>query len=764
VEQQNPQALWTGLEPYSQLVGSLLPHSAGACVFDAAGELRWSPEDSTGCADLEPLVAESIARARHDSADSGELLQLPGGIPSYLFWLRDDAGGMLAVVGICWKQPEAAPRPFATVQSFVRPAMEALRRELLSRSSIAHLTHALDTRDRDLGMLLSASDEGPGGAEHDDEVAFLLKSAATHLRCSFAALIVPEKKLIVLRAPAGHKVDATALAKTHRQLNALAQLHREPVILNSLAALPGAESLPYRVLSAPVRHPSGRADGVLALFRAQSAPEFVDREARLAALLSRRCASIVEASYDPLSGLLNRAAFEQRCRVALADLRKDRPWTCLYLDTDRMHVINGNFGMHIGDRLITQIGELVRSRLLPNSHAARVYGDRFAILLPTGKGDATTFAEALRESISQITPVSLGATDSRSVPASVSIGIAPVTDPPASFAHDFAAAETACKAAKHRGRNRVELYLPSDLSMVRHDEDVNIAPSLQLAIAQNRLALDAQLIVPLAGSRVSIPHFELLLRIIDQSGETIGPDRFLAAAERSQVMPMVDRWVVDTALQMLKPHAALLAERPMVFTINLSGQSFGDPEFGDHVVERITRSGLNPRAFCFEITESAAITNLQEAGTLMGKLRALGCELALDDFGTGQASLAYLRQLPVDILKIDGSFVRDVLKNPRAASMIEAIAALARTMKLVTVAEQVETDEIRIRMGELGVDYGQGFSIARPAPFADLLVELPMYATARSITTAELEAPPFGAGIEVTIEPGDETIPATRFS
>ena len=217
--------------------------------------------------------------------------------------------------------------------------------------------------------------------------------------------------------------------------------------------------------------------------------------------------------------------------------------------------------------------------------------------------------------------------------------------------------------------------------------------------------------------------------MIDDKGETVGPDRFMSAAVRYQLMPTVDRWVLNEAMRQLKPHAAILADQPVVFTINISGQSLGEPGFGDFVCDLLTSSGLNPKVFCFELTESAAIANLASAEVLMRRLRALGCTIALDDFGTGLSSLAYLRALPVDMLKIDGSFVRDILKDPRAESMVQAIAQLARSMKLVTVAEYVESDEIRLRVATLGVDYGQGFAIARPVPMTETVAELPVYAT-----------------------------------
>jgi EAL domain-containing protein (putative c-di-GMP-specific phosphodiesterase class I) len=201
------------------------------------------------------------------------------------------------------------------------------------------------------------------------------------------------------------------------------------------------------------------------------------------------------------------------------------------------------------------------------------------------------------------------------------------------------------------------------------------------------------------------------------------------------MMPEIDRWVINQAIELLKPQAQLLAGHTVAFAINFSGQSLNDEGFVDFLLERIRSSGIDPTVFCFELTETATIANMARAESLMHSLRDLGCGVALDDFGTGLSSLAYLRQLPVTMLKIDGSFVRDILKDPRAESMVRAIAQLARSMSLTTVAEYVETEEIRTRVATLGVDYGQGFAIGRPAPLIELLSELPLYASADSMPT-----------------------------
>lgn len=728
---------WVQLEPYAQLITALVPRAAGVELYDPEGELRWSA-GSDATADLASAIADLQDRARTLRDEPGELITLAGGVPCYLFWLRSDDGQLVATLGIVWREPESAPRAFSMLHSLVKPALECLRRELLSRGNIRQLSQALNARDRDLELLLAASGEA-GSHEQVDDLSSLLQNANEHLDCSFCALIVPEKSIVVVRHAAGsiEAADKQALAQTHRHLVSVAQRHQAPVILNALPGAPGKPPPPYRVLSAPVRHPAGRTMGVLALYRAASRVQFVEREAQLTDLLARRAASIIEASYDPLTGLLNRPSFEQRVRAATgaaAAPNARRAWSVLYLDLDQLHVVNDNCGMHVGDRVIAQIGELIRARLMPGALAARISGDRFAVLLPTACEDAAAFADALRIGVAGLPAGLFGAQGEARVAVTVSIGVAPMR-PGEEFSHFAVIAETACKAAKDRGRNRVEVYQNTDLSIVRRYEDVNIVPNLRMAMNEDRLRLEAQLIQPMQDHAEACWHYELLLRMIDDRGVTIGPERFLSAAVRYQFMPTIDRWVVQRAIELLQPQRELLATRPVVFTINISGQSVNEPGFADFLVQAVRTSGLNPAIFTFELTESAAVGNLANAEGVMGRLRELGCSVALDDFGTGLSSLAYLRSLPIDMLKIDGSFVRDILKDPRAESMVQAIAHLARAMRLTTVAEYVETDEIRMRVASLGVDYGQGFAIARPLPLDEVLAELPIIVAAEAITT-----------------------------
>ena len=712
---------WSSFEPYGRLVRSLLPRVTSVALYDAAARLRWSSERTPG-PDLQDLVENALAAAG-TAHGAGQMRLLDGTVPVYLCWLRDDSERLIGVVVVACRQNgdrESEALGFSVAHALLRPALECLRRELLSRAALGQFQRAVRSRDKEVELLLGdgAADRPPAGGA--DELREILRQAVEHLGSSTAALIVPDKHIALLRSKAQRSSDIKLVARARRQLLALAETRREPTIINELAPNSVMGILPYKILSCPLHSAVGKTIGVLALFREELGNPFSARDARLAAILARKTVGVIEASYDALSGLYTRPAFERRIR-AVVDAGTTRHWAALYIDTDQLHVINDSHGMHVGDSVLEELGDLIRQRLPPGAFAARISGDRFAALLPTELDAAEEFAESLRAGVEQLNSVHWEAR----LHVSISVGVALLDTAAGEVMHSLAAAETACKAAKDRGRNRVEVYQANDASLVRRFADINIVGQLRAAIDAERLWLAAQLIVPLAKAETPRPHFELLLRMVGEDGRSVGPDRFLSAANRYQLMPEIDRWVINKAIEMLKPHTELLAGSSMSFAINFSGQSLKDDDFVDFVLEKIGSSGLDPRVFCFELTENATIANIGRAEALIRSLRQLGCGVALDDFGTGLSSLAYLRQLPVSMLKIDGSFVRDILKDPRAESLVLAIAQLARSMSIVTVAEYVETEEIRALVATLGVDYGQGFAIGKPRPLVDVLAELP---------------------------------------
>jgi diguanylate cyclase (GGDEF)-like protein len=709
------------MEPYAQLVRSLLPRTAAMNLFDSTGKLLWTSAAATN-SDLFALVLQAIAQT--GERGEGQHLALSDDGPAYLFWLRDARDSVAAVVTVvCKPRVDSDVLPFSYVHDTLRPALELLRRDLLARADIELLNESLVARDKDLELLLSVTGSHLTSAGSDD-LQSLLANAAGHLKCVLAGIVVPDKGLVLTHPEGG---DINILTRTQRQLLAITQTRRDPLVINRIATQAGQVAIPYRILACPLRQGSGRTSGVLALFRKLEAPEFMGRDVHLADLVAHKIAASIETSYDTLSGLLTRSALEQRVRLVYAQAGgKPQRWSLLYVDIDELHVINENFGMHVGDQAIAQIGDLLRKHLPVESFAARISGDRFAIVMPSDIDESAMFGEGLREGVTRLTTVGV---DAR-FRLSISLGVAQFSGRDTDLGRSLAEAESACKAAKDRGRNRLESFQENDVSIIRRFTDINVATDVRSALAENRLRLEAQMILPFVDGPHARPHYEMLLRMLDPEGNTIGPDRFLSAALRYQMMPTIDRWVISSVIDLLRPRRELLANAPVVFTINFSGQSLLDEEFADYVIRSIETSRINPAVFCFELTESAAVASMAAAEALMSRLRKLGCGVALDDFGTGLSSLSYLRSMPVSMLKIDGSFVRDILRDERAESMVRAIAQLARAMNITTVAEYVETEEIRTRVRTLGVDYGQGFAIAKPVPVNEVLDVLPVLAAA----------------------------------
>jgi diguanylate cyclase (GGDEF)-like protein len=429
---------------------------------------------------------------------------------------------------------------------------------------------------------------------------------------------------------------------------------------------------------------------------------------------------VLQNAYDATTGLLTRAAFEQRAFAAIGTNGVKDDHCVAYADVDRLHVVNENQGMHAGDEVIARIADTIRTNLPVGMVASRISGDRFALFFAdTSLEAAEQFLGTLCTTIANIDHKHEG----KKLDLSLSFGVARVPDTKYPLSHALAAAEVACKAAKDRGRGRVEAYHDADRSIVRRYEDVAIAGDLRDAIANDRFRMEAQPLIQFATGGPP-RRFELLLRMIDANGGSVAPDKFLSAAERYQLATDIDRWVVQYALEILSSAAPALQGLGAHFAINLSGQSVGDDEFLTFLEAKLREYALPPSLLSFEITETAAVANIVRAETLVRRLQDLGHDIALDDFGRGLSSLTYLKSLSVSDLKIDGGLVRDVASNSRSQAMVTAIVQLARTMKLRTTAECVESEAIQAAVARLGVDLGQGFAIGRPRPLEIVLQEL----------------------------------------
>jgi diguanylate cyclase (GGDEF)-like protein len=709
----------TSFDPYGQIVKMLMPRAQAIAIYDRMGLPLWL-NGGVDAPELHRLMQQALAgELRPGRGQDGFAELVDRDHSAYAFMLRDAEGELVGAVGMVFRNPghKAVAQPFAMVQSLLRPALECLRRELAAQCSIGALQRSLSLRDRDLELLLGAA---PGDSEGDsaDDLAQLVQGCVDHLGCAVGALLVPDKNIAVCRTGPGTppREGAAVLTRAHRPLLAWTQLHRRSLLSNRPVETGAIGPLPYKLLSCPVMHGAQQVPGLLALFKPPHASDFDLRQVRIVELLARRVAWILMNAYDPSTGLLTRPAFEKRSQ-ALIEQSPGGGHCVIYVDIDRMHVLNENLGMHVGDEVIVRVAGVVRHSLAPRMLAARISGDRCAVFLAcTTTAAAESIAEGMRSAIARLGCLASG----RPVEVSASFGVARIAEGERSLAHALAAAEIACKAAKDRGRDRVEVYEESDQSILRRHADVTLVGTLGRALAEDRFRLEAQAIVPLNGLAPG-PKYELLLRMTDESGQSIAPDRFLSAAERYQLAPAIDRWVVLRVLSLLGERSAVLASRRICFAVNISGQSLGDPEFCTFLEDALRRSTVPATLLSFELTETAAVANIVRAETLVRRIRELGHDVALDDFGRGLSSLSYLKALSVTCLKIDGSLVRDVVGDERSQAMLSAIVRLAGAMGLVTVAECVESDEIRRIIRGLGVSYGQGFAIGRPLPIDQVL-------------------------------------------
>jgi len=416
------------------------------------------------------------------------------------------------------------------------------------------------------------------------------------------------------------------------------------------------------------------------------------------------------ASHDILTGLVNRAEFERRLERALKSAKaREASYALCYLDLDQFKIVNDSCGHSAGDALLGQLGALLKSKIRWRDTLARLGGDEFGVLLESCSiEEALKTAEVLRVAIGEFKFM----WDDRSFRLGVSIGVVPITADNEDVAALLIAADSACTAAKEAGRNRIHSYQENDIDMMRRRREMQWAARINNALEDNRFELYRQTIQPLQVEEDGA-HYEILLRMRDESGGIIAPGLFIEAAERYGITPNIDRWVIKNAFRWLVSEADE-RERLIMCSINLSGQSFSDEKFLPFVIDQFQMSGLDATKICFEITETAAIASYSQANRFINALKELGCKFALDDFGTGLSSFGYLKHFPVDFLKIDGSFVKEILHDPIDREMVRSINEIGHLTGKKTIAEFAENEEIITMLRGMGVDYAQGYGVSEP--------------------------------------------------
>jgi len=468
----------------------------------------------------------------------------------------------------------------------------------------------------------------------------------------------------------------------------------------NLAQLVRADGRAYAVeeTAAPIRGKAGKTIGAVLVFHDVT-------EARET---SRMLAH--QATHDALTGLINRREFERQVEVVLRDAKENGTnHAFCYMDLDQFKVVNDTCGHSAGDGLLIELATMLRHRVREIDTVARLGGDEFGILMRNiPLNEARTLAEDIRNRVRDYRFLWEGQT----FEVGISIGVVPIRPDTVAAVDIFSKADIACFVAKDKGRNQIHVSSLDDVEQARRHLEMQWSVRIPSALENDRFVLHCQKIYPLDADSTEAPRCELLVRMLEEDGTLILPGRLIPAAERFRHMPDIDRWVIHNALALIARHGTQMGLA--AYAINLSGQSLGQEDLLDFVKREILRSGVKPSLVTFEITETAAIRNVSHAARFMTDLKKMGCQFALDDFGSGLSSFGYLKMLPVDYLKIDGSFVRNMVHDEHDHSIVVAITQIAKTLKIGCVAECVEDEATLLALKEIGVDYGQGNFLHRP--------------------------------------------------
>ncbi len=559
-----------------------------------------------------------------------------------------------------------------------------------------------------------------------EALTVLLEGHAAQLGADLAAILMADDRLRIR-----HAGNGTASRNRHRLMDEIeARLSdwmraaRTPIVINDPEADPGCRarlSIGCKLVIAPIELGSGAVSGIVVFGNPPSAPDFTHRSKLTAASAAARIADIVKTRFDASTGLMTRREFESVLDDALSKGSRSTTRHCLlHVDLDELQKVEENLGADARDEAIGRVAQQLGNGAGPNSAIGRVGPDEFAILLR----DCTfekgfCIGQELRRAIGAMNVV----WKNEAIKLTASIGVTQLIPEIGTRESTLAAAKIACITAKELGRDQVKSFRHADAVRLNDGGRAKILARIQNALQNDRFVLFGQIIRPLS-TRARAGHVEVLLKGIDDDNEHLEPSEFIPLAERSHIMPEIDRWVVRNTLEKIASFQLRESRAKTIFSINLSGQSLCDDGFLDFVTTELERTAVAPRTICFEITETAAILNIDRATHFMRTLKEHGCLFSLDDFGAGLSSFSYLRVLPVSYLKIDGQFVRDIVGDPICDAIVAAISQMSDAMGLKTIAEFVETAAIKQHVRRLGIDYAQGNGVAETRPIEDVFAEL----------------------------------------
>ncbi len=706
------------------LLHSLVPRAQCFCFYDASRECVWS-SDGADDAEVDDFVSELPEEVITAASDNNVIKRTLKSARTVLVLPVEEGklGFLVAVFSKnAGKSSSFNPNMLASI---LRPAIEVIGESLLIGHELRQAEERRNEIEKELTLVYEVDEKIHGTSRSHTGFAQLVGQSGRFLGIAYSVLLIPSKRIRISATHSSWKHVNRKMIDKYLIDHMMPKLEgkRWPAVFE-IPGVEGASDVPergYQTLLCPLIDHNGAIEGVLAQLGRVDKQEFSKAERRFMAHIVRKVEYVVERSFDAMTGLMNRSGFEAQLIESAKSLEGDNELhQLIYCDLDNLQLINDTFGRLAGDEVIVRFAQMLEEELPRNAVVSRLTGDDFCVLLAhADTAQALELAERIRHRGGSLRYLE----GDKSLQVTMSIGIADFGREGDDIGRVLTTARMACESAKDHGRDRIEIFDEKNLSVIQRHDDMQMVAEIQQALDDNHFELLAQPIVSLSGQD-DRPRYEILLRMTDSDGNKVPTKGLFSAAERYTLMPQIDRWVVSMSIARLAESLAQIEEHDAVFSINLSGQSLGDDNILEFIEDELKESGVNARALCFEVTESAAVSNLVKAQSFIDALRERGCSISLDDFGAGLSSFAYLKNFNVDTLKIDGSFIRDITDNRISESMVAAITQVAKVMDLLTVAEYVESDETRELITKLGVDYAQGHTIGKPLPLDDALNQL----------------------------------------
>ena len=710
------------------LLHTLVPKAELFCLYDLARNGIWT---TSGAADpeIDSLVAELLDETISNLARSDQALKrsLQSGRTMLAVPVFGNDREMLAMLICVFPQETGSSSSFdpRLLKTLLEPVAKLIGENVRVNQLLNDTDYWRNEVEKELLLVYEIDEKIHSPSSGHSNLAQLVGQSGRYIGICYSVLLIPSKRIRISATHSSWKdVNRKALdGFLLEQLIPKLPAQRQPVIFN-VPALSHSESPAgqgFQALMSPILDKQGNVEGVLAQLGQIDKREFQLRDQRFMGQIARKAEYVIMQSFDSMTGLMNRKGFEAQLHESYKSLYSDTDaHQIIYFDLDNLQLVNDSISHAAGDAVVKRFAQLLEEDLPKSAVLSRITGDDFCMLLThADAAEALNYANRIRDRRSDLRYLD----GDKSLQVTMSIGIAEFSRSHGDDGNALTTARMACEAAKDYGGDRIEVFDDCNKSIVRRFDDMQMVSEIQRAIDGEGFELHVQPLQKLSG-KPGGPRYEVLLRLDDGDGGHVPTKALFSAAERYQMMPNIDRWVVSEVLAKIAASGGAICAQGAVFAVNLSGQSLADDDILQFIKTQITESGVEPSTLCFEITESAAVTNLTKAQEFIDSLRELGCTISLDDFGAGLSSFAYLKNFNVDTLKIDGGFVHDITENRISESMVAAITEVAKVMELKTVAEFVGSDAAIKLLKKIGVDYGQGNHIGVPIPIDPVIAEM----------------------------------------